>query len=206
MTKMFDKVSQDFLNAIKGVLEAKKVNKHGHDRVGEEDDDLDNDGDSDNSDKYLHARRKAIAKSMKKEESDTPFTGPYSKAGDRKDKYGNTVKNVAKHLAKKAMNDLAKKNEEVEEIDEMSSKMKMKLGLYGKKKKMKEEAEQIDELSTKSLEKYRNVARADAYDADEVDDEPRFRKRAKGITLANKAIRKNFVKGVNEEDQQIDEI
>lgn len=37
--------------------------------------------------------------------------------------------------------------EEAEELDEMSSKMKMKLGLYGKKKKMKEEAEQIDETA-----------------------------------------------------------
>jgi len=44
----------------------------------------------------------------------------------------------------KAIDKLAK--EEVK-LDEMSSKMKMKLGLYGKKKKMKEEAEQIDETA-----------------------------------------------------------
>ena len=49
---------------------------------------------------------------MKKEEAkeDLPFEGPYRKTGDRKDEYGNKVKNVAKHLAKKAM----KANEEVE--------------------------------------------------------------------------------------------
>jgi hypothetical protein len=34
------------------------------DPVGQEDDDIDNDGDTDKSDKYLHARRKAIGKAM----------------------------------------------------------------------------------------------------------------------------------------------
>ena len=38
------------------------------------------------------------------EEKDMPFEGPYRKVGERKDKYGNTIKNAAKHLAKKAMN------------------------------------------------------------------------------------------------------
>ena len=41
--------------------EAKKL-----DPVGEEDADIDNDGDTDKSDKYLHNRRKAIGKAMKK--------------------------------------------------------------------------------------------------------------------------------------------
>jgi hypothetical protein len=36
-------------------------------------------------------------------EEKMPFDGPYKKAGERKDEYGNKVKNVAKHLAKKAM-------------------------------------------------------------------------------------------------------
>lgn len=42
------------------VYEAKKL-----DPVGDEDPDIDNDGDTDDSDDYLHARRKAIAKAMK---------------------------------------------------------------------------------------------------------------------------------------------
>lgn len=49
------------------VLEAKKVNKHGHDAVGHEDPDIDNDGDTDKSDEYLHNRRKAIKANMKSE-------------------------------------------------------------------------------------------------------------------------------------------
>jgi hypothetical protein len=46
----------------------KKTNKHGHDAVGHEDEDINNDGENDSTDKYLHNRRKAIASSMKKEE------------------------------------------------------------------------------------------------------------------------------------------
>ena len=55
-------------------------------------------------------------KDLRSEGTDMPFEKPYKKVADRKDEYGNTVKNVAKHLAKKAMN--KQKNEEVESIDE----------------------------------------------------------------------------------------
>ena len=37
------------------------------DEVGSEDDDIDNDGDSDDSDKYLAKKRKAISKAIKKD-------------------------------------------------------------------------------------------------------------------------------------------
>ena len=50
-------------------------------------------------------------KDLRSEGADMPFEGPYKKAGEeRKDQYGNKVKNVAKYLAKKAM----KANEEAE--------------------------------------------------------------------------------------------
>lgn len=44
-----------------------EMRKKQMDPVGKADADIDNDGDVDSSDKYLHNRRKAIAKSMKKE-------------------------------------------------------------------------------------------------------------------------------------------
>jgi len=47
--------------------EAKKM-----DPVGKEDGDIDNDGDKDNSDEYLHKRRKAIKKAMAKEQLELP--------------------------------------------------------------------------------------------------------------------------------------
>ena len=47
----------------------KKSNLYGElDPVGKEDDDVDNDGDVDSSDKYLKKRRKAIGKAMKNEQ------------------------------------------------------------------------------------------------------------------------------------------
>ncbi len=56
-----------------------------------------------------------ITEGVEQHEDDLPFEGPYRKVGVRKDQYGNKVKNVAKHLAKKAM----KANEETE-LDEAS--------------------------------------------------------------------------------------
>ena len=53
---------------IKGHEIAKSIKKEAMDPVGKEDSDIDNDGDTDKSDKYLHARRKAIGKAIRKEE------------------------------------------------------------------------------------------------------------------------------------------
>jgi hypothetical protein len=55
---------------FKKILES-KIEKAKLDPVGQEDDDVDNDGDVDDSDEYLHNRRKAIAKAMKKEEAES---------------------------------------------------------------------------------------------------------------------------------------
>ena len=56
-------ISDSLLDAVKGITEKKKM-----DPVGKADADIDNDGDVDKSDKYLHNRRKAIKKSMKKDD------------------------------------------------------------------------------------------------------------------------------------------
>ncbi len=56
---------------VKGHEIAKSImKKEAMDPVGKEDSDIDNDGDTDKSDKYLHARRKAIGKALRKEEAD----------------------------------------------------------------------------------------------------------------------------------------
>lgn len=63
--------TQDIRNmglAYVQVLEARKVNKHGHDHVGKEDDDVNNDKKVDGTDKYLLNRRKAISANIKKED------------------------------------------------------------------------------------------------------------------------------------------
>ena len=83
------------------------------DPVGKEDDDVNNDGKVNKSDDYLKNRRKAISASMKKEEV--------------KDEY---ARKVDKYLKKKHAPDAPVKNEEVEELDELS---KSTLGSYVKK-------------------------------------------------------------------------
>ena len=55
----------DMSSAYQEVLEKKKL-----DPVGQEDADVDNDGDVDSSDKYLKKRRAAIGKALKKEAYD----------------------------------------------------------------------------------------------------------------------------------------
>lgn len=55
-------ISDSLLDAVKSVAEKKL------DPVGKADDDIDNDGDVDDSDKYLKNRRKAIGKAIKKED------------------------------------------------------------------------------------------------------------------------------------------
>ena len=103
-------------------------------------------------------------------EEKMPFEGPYRKVGERKDKYGNPVKNVAKHLAKKAMN--AQKNEETtvdkflagaDKVKSDNKKMIKHLGLKRGETvkkgnvtttKYTPEEVQIDELSKKTLSSY----------------------------------------------------
>jgi len=54
---------------IKGHEIAKSIKKEAMDPVGKEDDDIDNDGDVDKSDKYLKNRRKAIGRALQKEDA-----------------------------------------------------------------------------------------------------------------------------------------
>ena len=54
---------KEIAEAYQLVYEKKKL-----DPVGKEDDDVDNDGDVDSSDKFLHKKRKAISKAIDKKE------------------------------------------------------------------------------------------------------------------------------------------
>jgi len=75
------------------------------------------------------------------------------------------------------------------------------------KKTANEEVETLDELSTGTLKKYRSAAKADAMDADAVDDNRRYNQRAAGYKKAGKIITK---RGENmlakEEIEQVDEL
>jgi len=62
------KAYQNMKAGVKGYKAADHMKEGSMDPVGKEDGDIDNDGDKDSSDKYLVKRRKAIAKSMGKED------------------------------------------------------------------------------------------------------------------------------------------
>lgn len=71
---------------------------------------------------------------------------------------------------------------------------------------VREEAEQIDELSTDTLRKYREKARDDAFDAHDVDDDRRLRKRSFGANQAGKKILKRGEPLRKEEVEPIEEL
>jgi hypothetical protein len=74
------------------------------------------------------------------------------------------------------------------------------------KKLTKEEADSLEELSVAKLKDYRTKARADAYDADDVDDERRYRKRAAGSNTAGKKIVRQGGSLRAEEAEGLDEL
>lgn len=119
--------------------------------------------------------------------------------------------------------------EEVEELDELSRKTPRKgtvaYDLMMKRKKQyhtdpviepkdqmignakvvtREEVEDLEELSTKTLDSYRTKARNQIIAARNKDTDT-TEKRLKGYTQASKSISKNFVKGVYEEAEDLDE-
>lgn len=69
-----------------------------------------------------------------------------------------------------------------------------------------EEVEDLEELSVDAMKKYRTAARDDAMDADAVDDERRFRKRAAGSNMAGKKIVKKGGSLKTEEVEDLEEL
>ena len=130
-----------------------------------------------------------------KRDLDVPFEGPYKKPGVRKDQYGNVVKNVAKHLAKKAM-----AKEEVEQIDELS---KATLSSYAKKA--------VNQTFSKGVAGGMGLASSNK--EDEASGHRQVNKAAKRMMGAQKAISKltkeeqDFIDALNGADiEQIDEL
>jgi hypothetical protein len=115
--------------ALQAVQEASKKKL---DPVGKEDGDIDNDGDKDKSDEYLHARRKAVSAAIKgksmKEEEDRSKLDTFIKNMDGNKLYPATKRRPPTQHVMKAKKDVQK--EEVEELDELS---KETLGSYVKK-------------------------------------------------------------------------
>ena len=204
----FNKLTRSLIEATRNVME-KKTNKHGHDAVGHEDEDINNDGKTDGTDKYLHNRRKAIASSMKKEEAEL-------EEGEEKGGGYNGTPNVSRYQAARNATHRAQvaaaakqrfkgvRKEEVEELDELSKKT---LGSYVKKASGAEQPKNV--MSPKNVP----LTKIAAYQGDSetghfgsrfnqatYDKADRLRKnRQTGITRAADKLAK-------EEVEQVDEI
>lgn len=121
------------------------------DPVGQEDDDIDNDGDSDSSDAYLKKRRKAIAKAMKKEEVEqvdelnkSTLSSYIQKAADPAKKKSN-VNLASKAAYKLAKSDPSDMSSTAGDKEDQKAYMRSKGIQTAAKKLAKEEAEQLDE-------------------------------------------------------------
>ena len=152
--------TQDIRNmglAYLEVLEANKaVNKHGHDHVGKEDPDVNNDKKVDSTDKYLLNRRKAISANIRKEETEEldelskKTLGSYTKAA------ANDIGHLQRDITNREPGYKglqAKRNNRRDGIERAVDRL------------TKEEVEELDELSSDTLASYNskaNVSRAKA--------------------------------------------
>ncbi len=137
--------------ALQAVQEASKKKL---DPVGKEDGDIDNDGDKDKSDEYLHARRKAVSAAIKgksmKEEEDRSKLDTFIKNMDGNKLYPATKKRGPTWHGPKDKNDTRMGSITVTSDEERKKRAQM----YRDKKGMKEEAEELDELSKETLGSY----------------------------------------------------
>jgi|TARA_S200002703_G_scaffold12572_1_gene11203 malonyl CoA-acyl carrier protein transacylase len=76
---MIDELTKSLIQTSRDIMEGKKL-----DPVGKADKDIDNDGDVDDSDEYLHKRREAIGKAMN--EKGNAFTKALNAARENGDK------------------------------------------------------------------------------------------------------------------------
>lgn len=137
---------------VKGHEIAKSIKAEAMDPVGKADADINNDGKVDGSDKYLHARRKAIGKALRKEEVEQ--IDEISKKT-----LGSYVKKAASDMASNAYALGAR--DPLKKPGSWEKAFKRKAGIEKASDKLtKEEVEQIDEIS-KDLAKsyYRKASR-----------------------------------------------
>ena len=199
----FNKLTRSLIEATRNVME-KKTNKHGHDAVGHEDEDINNDGKNDGTDKYLHNRRKAIASSMKKEEveldelSEPTVRTYYNKAGEQGKKIADKMKMGG--------GDWSKDGSDTKTLKKRAAGRTMALKRRSGEIKMSEDAEQIDELSKATMGRYINKAK-DSIDMTS------YRQGAKGSTtgpLEKKLTKRHkgietAVKKLTAEEVELDE-
>ena len=167
------------------VLEGKDaVNKHGHDHVGKEDGDVNNDKKFDSTDKYLLNRRKAISANIRKEEVELDEAGAFS--------YGAKVprKGSIAYNAMMMRKQQEKNQKPIEPKDQM----------VGNAKVITKEEVELDELSTKTTDSYWKKATKQLDDPKL--DPKTHNKRVSGVLTA---LNRDSKKTQTEEVEEVDE-
>ena len=101
---------------LQQIAEKKDDSKESLDPVGKEDEDIDNDGDSDKSDKYLHNRRKAIGNAISKKKPVKEALDPVGQEDDDIDNDGDTdSSDKYLHKRRKTIGKAIAKNKSVKE-------------------------------------------------------------------------------------------
>lgn len=198
---------------------AKAIKNEAMDKVGKEDSDIDNDGDVDKSDSYLHNRRKAIAKAIKEsialvnEEDLSEISGDLAKRYTKNAKVDMEITDTI--LNRDGGTNDGKTNRELHRRNAKRLK-----GIYKAKERMSnEEVEQIDEVSKETLVSYvrkavpsaiKNSASAKAYgDLTKITRDKSADKKAKEDfhTAANRQRGINLaVKKLANEEVELDEV
>ena len=111
------------LDAVRKVVSGEELEEKKLDPVGQEDGDVDNDGDKDSSDEYLKKRRKAIGKAMKGKKDDVDTDPKLDEAKE------DTATLVAKALKKMGVKPNAKEDEVIKKIPDVLKKMGMQQAL-----------------------------------------------------------------------------
>lgn len=221
---------------VKGHEIAKSIKKEAMDPVGKADADIDNDGDVDKSDKYLHNRRKAISKALKtegaKESSEANHKKYIAGAKKTKEEFKEeseqidelSKKTLGSYVAKAssvAASDAAKYGQQGSSEKGLSHFRKAYSRLQNIKtaagKLAKEEVEQIDELSPDTLHAYIKKAAPDVVgrtmsavasnqSAETKKHASKLGKRISGITSASGRLADKANADQYEEVQQMDEL
>jgi len=150
-TEDIKKMGRAYLQVLEGKKKLDPVDQDElkGDHEDRDDKDIDNDGDADKSDEYLHNRRKTISKKMQK---DTEVVEGVQKLSNARLKYHATKNFPHGSYSKK-------------EIDaEHKRRMKTEPNYHTVKPSMNEDNEQIDEISKKTLSSYVKKASTDMYD------------------------------------------
>lgn len=217
---------------VKGHEIAKSImKKEAMDPVGKEDDDVDNNGKVDKSDKYLLARRKAIGKALKEAATETNTASSDNVTYDtyKKSNKANPIKknpeDMVKEAAEYSMKQLQKKfddgTHEAMNDPKPGYHVELRNTKTGKRTThyVKEDAEQIDEISNDTVKNYarKSYSQANTLVKQSLSDQPKsvqkastaaFKRRQFGIKAANRRLGSDEMKKIHADvvHEQIDEV